>query len=120
VAQQAGGADHPGGNLALLGGARTGTGAKGGVQIGLNGVGGDKLIQLLELAGQRVVGLLRSGFVTDSEMPANTGDLVLFFADCATAPTANPNSGTIVYSYVGGLTSRTPTTGVVVALSPSM
>lgn len=91
-----------GGTLILGGGARNGTGAKGGVQLRMNAEQ-DILLQLVEpLNGQKVLGLLKNGAVTSSDMPANTGDMVAYIANTATPPTSgSPSNGVIMFAEGG-------------------
>lgn len=101
-AQGSGGGNGNGGALILLGGALNGTGLRGGVQIGFNGVVTETNIELAELvSGRRVLAFLRGAVLTTTQMPTNTGDLVSFWGNCATAPTASPVSGGIVYEEGG-------------------
>src|SRR5687767_14943240 len=61
-----------------------------------------RMVQLHTVAaGRRVLGLVSQSGVTSTNMPANTGDRVMFIADRATAPTANASGGHIYYSDTG-------------------
>ena len=51
--------------------------------------------------------------LTNTQMPANTGDLVLWVGDAATVPTADPASGHIYYSDAGKPAWRWATTHTV-------
>lgn len=100
-----GGANNNGGPLNLVGGAQRGAGLKGPARLAV-GVAADTLgetmVEVVEIAaGRRVVALARGTALAAVDMPANTGDLVVNIGAAATAPTAAPGSGTIVYS-VGG------------------
>lgn len=90
-----------GGNLTLRGGANNSTGLKGGVRVQLNGTTTTMFETTEVIAGNRVTALNRAANLTSTEMPANTGDLVTFVGDTATAPTANAVSGGILYSESG-------------------
>lgn len=56
---------------------------------------------------RRVLSLLRGSHVTETQMPANTGDMVVFVADAVTVPTAAPVGGEIIYGEGGQLKCRT-------------
>lgn len=94
-----------GGHLLLQGGAEKGAaaGKKGGVRLQLNGTT-ETIVEATEVAiGQRVVALCRGSDVTTTQMPAGTGDGVVYLANAATAPTTNPASGGVLYSSGGNL-----------------
>lgn len=60
------------------------------------------LVEATEVvAGRRVLALCRTADVTATELPANSGDLVIYLGNAATAPTAAPASG-LVYFASGG------------------
>jgi hypothetical protein len=62
------------------------------------------LVELAEvLTTKRVLALMRGSVLTTTQMPANTGDRVIYVADAATVPTAPPVSGTIFLSDGGAL-----------------
>lgn len=85
-----------GGELQLLSG--TGATAPGKWTAKL---GSTTLFQMVDLgSGREVVSLLSA--VTTTEMPANTGDRVLFMAARTTAPTAAPVGGCILYTNSSG------------------
>jgi len=115
-AQSTGGVNLPGGNLILTGGLKNGTGLRGGVKLKMN-AGGDTMMQLVEpIASQKVIGLLKNGNITSAEMPAGTGDMVMYIADTVTPPTSgNPVNGVILYSESGELKFKQPN-GSVTAL----
>lgn len=119
---QAGGtsaANQAGGLLDLRGGIRNGTGLKGGVRLSLNGTSPESLVELTEIsAGQRVLALVRTSPLTTSQMPANTGDGVAYFATAQTVPTANPVSGFILYVDGNGLRARGPSGTVTTIAAP--
>ena len=99
------GANVHGGHLLLRGGAEKGAaaGKKGGVRLQLNATT-ETLVEATEVAiGQRVVALCLGADVTATELPASTGDRVVYVANCATAPTATPVSGGILYASAGNL-----------------
>lgn len=89
-----------GGNVILSGGAKNGTGIKGGVKLQLNNSSSDTLLQATEAAsGQRIIGLFKE---TIDGSNVTSGDKVLFVGDAATAPSTNPVDGFLLYSE-GGL-----------------
>lgn len=103
--------NRTGGTLILQGGARNGTaGKRGGVQIGLNGTTeylvevGD--VQAEGTAPSRVLALLRSAAITSTEMPTNTGDLVIYIGNAAAVPSANAVGGGVLYAEGGALKWR--------------
>lgn len=63
-------------------------------------------VQAGTTAPSRAVILNRGAAITATEMPTNTGDLVVYIGNCATAPTANSVSGGILYSEAGALKWR--------------
>lgn len=86
--------------LRLQGGRRQGTGLRGPAQMQWNA--DDTTFQTgVEtanvVADNRVVALARGADLTSTQMPANTGDLVVYIGVAATAPTANPVSGFVLY-----------------------
>lgn len=101
-AQTSVGTNASGGNLILSGGGKNGSGTKGGILFQLDN-NTDTLMQLVAPSStQRILGLLKNGSITATEMPANTGDLVMYVADTATPPTSgNPVNGVVVYSESG-------------------
>lgn len=74
-----------------------------GLSVGINTAAGTMIEAVEVSAGRRVVSLALGADLTTTEMPANTGDRVVYVADCATAPTANPVSGGVLYSSGGDL-----------------
>lgn len=59
---------------------------------------GISALALVQLTGtQRILALFAGNGFSTTQMPANTGDLVAFIAAAATAPTANPVGGMILY-----------------------
>jgi hypothetical protein len=83
-------------------------GVRGAVRMEIGGAG----VVMIEGAepgvGRRVVALCRGAALTATQMPANTGDLVAYLANCAAAPTANAFGGGILYSDAGALKWRGP------------
>lgn len=103
-AQSAGGSNNAGGFLIMGGGISTGTGLRGGVRLQ---AGSSVMAELTEVVlNQRVLALLRGSALTSTQMPSNTGDLVMYIGNAATAPTANPVSGGILYAEAGALKWR--------------
>lgn len=93
-----------GGNLILSGGNKgLGSGLLGGIHLKLGN--GDTVLQLAEVAtNRRVLSLLHTGSISTSDMPANTGNMVIYVRDTTTPPTSgSPTNGTIVYSSGGQL-----------------
>lgn len=96
---------NAGGVLHLQGGRRNSTGLKGGVRLQLNPDDSafESMAELVEVAAsRRVLSLVRGANLTTTQMPANTGDRVLYIADAGTVPTADPVTGHIYYSTAGG------------------
>jgi hypothetical protein len=76
------------------------------------------MVEVAEVAtGRRAVVLGLGAAVTATELPAGTGDRVLYIADYATAPTANPVSGQLLYAGGHALAARSPN-GVTTDISP--
>jgi hypothetical protein len=69
---------------------------------------GSTYLELAVLATNReVLSLMLGSNITTTEMPANTGDKVIFLATATTAPSANPSSaGIIVYANSGAFVTR--------------
>jgi hypothetical protein len=79
----------------------------------------DGIIQTTELvAGRRVSALNRGAALTTTNMGTGTGDLVTFLGECASAPSANPSGGGILYVQSGALKYRS-STGMVYELTGS-
>lgn len=121
--QTGGSANNNGGALILCGGdAGTGGGGAAGligpVQISL----GTSLpiVSMIETAQlsttRRVVSLCRAAAITSTELPTSSGDLIVYIGNAATAPTADPVSGGILYSEGGALKWR-GTTGTVTTIA---
>jgi hypothetical protein len=74
-----------------------------------NGIDGDTHLELVELeANRRIVAIAQGADLTTAEMPANTGDKVVFIAESAATPTANPNGGDILFVQGGVMKYRDP------------
>lgn len=95
-----------GGAMILGGGNPALTGLRRGVQLCLNNTSGVFVEGSEVIAGNRILSLLRTSAMTTTQMPANTGDLVVYVGNCATAPTANAVSGGILYCEAGALKYR--------------
>jgi hypothetical protein len=101
-----------GGALLLQGGARGSTSGKyGAVRLQMGGSTAQTMVEACDVqaeatAPSRVLSLVRSTALTTTQMPTNTGDLVIYIGNCATAPTANPVSGGILYVEAGALKYR--------------
>ena len=96
---QAGFTGNQGGSLVLSSGAGTAPGGSvgNGVAIQLGGLG--NLMEATYLStSNRVLSLVRSGALTTSQMPVNTGDLVVYVGNAATIPTALPTGGAIMWA----------------------
>jgi len=108
-AQGTTGTNMAGGTLILSGGAKNGSGLKGGVQLRMDG-SNDTVLQLVEpISGQRVFGLFKNGAITSTDMPANTGDMVAYIANTSTPPTSgNPSNGVIMFAEGGVLKVKQP------------
>lgn len=88
-----------GGNVVLSGGARNGTGLKGGIKLQLNNSPTDTLLQVIEAASsRRVVGLFRQT-INATHVPS--GDMVMYIGDTTTPPTSDPSGGVLLYSEAG-------------------
>lgn len=108
TAQSSSGLNKKGGNVIISGG------------IGVTGLGGgvalraynddtnnyDNMIQLAPLSRnpnprRRVLSLLHPTNLTTTDMPAATGDMVMYIRNTATPPSGGlPTNGTILYSYL--------------------
>jgi hypothetical protein len=106
-----------GGILQLQGGRRNSTGLKGGVRLQLNPDDSavETMVECVEVAAsRRVVSLCRGANLTTTQMPASSGDRVVYLENAATDPAAAPVGGGIIYESAGALvhygTSSTVTT----------
>lgn len=105
IAQGSSFASGAGGNVIISGGTHGAGGLKGGARIQLDGY---NLVQLSEaIAGQRVLSLVGSSTLTSSDMPASSGDMVIYIRDILNAggviPVAPPVNGTVLFSNGGQL-----------------
>ncbi len=101
--------NNSGGKLRLDGGRRAGTGNYGPVAIRLNADDSTSytMLEATHLGNaRRIVSLCRAADLTTTEMPTDTGDLVMYIGNAATAPTASPVSGGILYCEGGALKYR--------------
>lgn len=115
-AQNTTGVNQDGGFLVLSGGARDGIGIRGGVRMRMNGGAvGETMLELAQpINNQRVLSLVNAASLTSTQMPANTGDMVVYIANTATPPTSgSPVGGVIMYSE-SGLLKIKQTDGIVV------
>lgn len=103
IAQTSSLASAKGGDVIISGGSPGSGGLKGGVKIQLDS-SANNLLQAVEVAsGRRVLSLVNSADLTTADMPANTGDMVIYVRNAVTAPNAAgiPVNGTIMYSDAG-------------------
>lgn len=115
------GSNNAGGTLFLRGGRRAGTGNYGTVALQLNQDDSTvfTMLELSHLANlRRILALCRGSALTTTQMPTDTGDLVVYIANAATVPTANPVGGGIIYGEGGALKYR-GTSGTVTTLGPA-
>ena len=111
-AQGVGSGTGNGGNVYLYGGHQsTGSTLAGGVSLSIGGnpfteEAGTFIIQALEvLTGKQVIAFFPndSGGLTTADMPANTGNQVVYIGDATTAPTTSSPTGSILWSQNGTL-----------------
>jgi hypothetical protein len=104
TAQSATGNTRNGGDVVLQGGGPGAGGLRGGVQLRMHN-GAVVMAQFTEVAAnRRVMSLLHGGPLTTIDMPANTGDMVMYIRNAVTPPTSgNPINGSILYSSGGQL-----------------
>jgi len=108
IAQSTTAAGLNGGNIILSGGNKgSGATSRGGVRLQING---SDLVSIFEpIANQRVLSLVNGSQLSYTQMPANTGDLVMYIANTTTPPTTgNPVGGCILYSQSGQLYVKQP------------
>lgn len=88
------------GPLRLGSGAKQGAGLPGPVRFYLNGSGFEYMMECATVvAGNHVIALCTGGTtLTSTNMPANTGNYVVWLGNATTAPTANPVGGCIQYT----------------------
>lgn len=100
-----------GARLLLSSGNRAGSGLRGAVQLVLGAV--DMMVEVTEVAsGRRVVVLNRMSAITTTQLPANTGDGVVYLGNVVTAPTAAPVSGGVGWADTGALKWIEPNSAV--------
>jgi hypothetical protein len=95
-----------GGNVIISGGNSGSSGMRGGVLLKIaDTINSSIPVQAVEVAPfRRVLSLMHTGNLTGSDMPASTGDMVMYVRDAVTPPSAgSPVNGTIVYSSGGQL-----------------
>jgi hypothetical protein len=104
TAQSGTATNRNGGDVVLQGGGRGSGGLRGGVQLRLNN-GATTMAQATEVAvDRRVLSLVHGSTLSTVDMPADTGDMVIYVRDAVTTPnTGNPTNGTILYSTGGQL-----------------
>jgi hypothetical protein len=117
-AQSSIGAGKNGGSLILSGGAPGTSGLRGSVKLQLTTsiptgypttaitpINSFNMIQLAEpAAGRRVLSLCCPSDLTIFDMPANTGDMVVYLRNAASIPTTgSPSNGVLMYSSGGQL-----------------
>jgi hypothetical protein len=99
----AAGANGDGGPLVLTGGKSDGTGLKGRVQLGLNlddtAANIQHMVEVAEItATRRAIALANIAVITTTELPASTGDGIVYLANAQTVPSADAVAGHIYYS----------------------
>lgn len=105
LAQTSSFASGKGGDVVISGGSPGAGGLKGGVKLQVDS-GSASLLQITEVAtNRRVLSLLKTTDLTTVDMPAGSGDLVMYVRDTSTPPSIGtvPVNGTIVYSSGGQL-----------------
>jgi hypothetical protein len=96
-AQSSSGANGNGGIGRITGGDLNGSGLPGGVQLCLGAASPECMVEVAEpTLGNSIVALAFGAPITSTQMPANTGDGVVFFSVAVTLPTALPASGSIL------------------------
>jgi hypothetical protein len=126
------GANADGGRIIIQGGRKNNDGVNAGRLRGVTMSLGDQaagpLFELTELqasltaagTGTRMIALLRNGFMTTTEMPTGSGDLVIFIGNAASVPTANPASGSVLYvDPADGATKIRGRSGTVTTIAPA-
>lgn len=104
--QSPGAANSAGGFVHIEGGQRSGTGNFGGWRGRLNASATENMVEATDLGSgaARILSLVRGPNLTTTEMPANTGDQVIYIGNASTAPTTGtPVSGGILYVTAGAL-----------------
>lgn len=106
--QATGGGNGNGGDVVVRSGNKNGSGVPGKIQLAISVSSTVYMMEALEIAsGRNILALCGGAAVTTTEMPANSGDKVIWLAPCDTAPTANPGGdGVILYGSRGVLYAR--------------
>jgi len=93
-----------GGDVVISGGSPGIGGKLGGVTLCMDS-GAIAMIDAREVAaGRRVIGLFNGSEISSTQMPSDTGDMVMFIKNAATEPTSgSPVGGAILYSSIGQL-----------------
>lgn len=112
------GTSRNGGPVTIAGGAPGPGGRQGGIRLqftssvpggypttSLTGIVSANMIQLSEVAvGRRVLSLCNPSDLNIVDMPANSGDMVMYIRNAVSVPsTGSPSNGTILYSSAGEL-----------------
>lgn len=103
-----------GGSLVLAGGKPGNGGLHGGIKLqltntipgtypnSLSGITFSNMLQITEVAAnRRVLSLVHAANLSTSDMPINTGDMVIYVRNAVTNPSAAPTNGFIFYSSSG-------------------
>jgi len=97
-------ANTNGGNFIASGGDPGTGGLKGGVKLQIGAISNaDNMVQLTSLSGtptgRRILSLVNSADLSTTDMPDDTGDMVIHIHDAVESPdTGTPSNGVIVYS----------------------
>lgn len=102
------GTNRNAGNLLLRGGARDGSGLKGGVKIQMNNTTETMFEAVAVVDGYRITALNRGANLTSTQMPLDSGDLVTYIGNANIVPQVAPVSGGILYSNAGALEWYSP------------
>jgi len=98
----AGGGTFNGGNLLLTGGKPDGAGFFGRTALAFNAddtsANVQQMVEIAQTANGRFLALCFLGLATSTQMPAASGDAVIFVANAATNPAADAVGGHIYYS----------------------
>lgn len=87
--------------------------------VGLEGAASTTYFEVTEVAaGRHVISLVRGAELTTTQMPASTGDGVVYLANAATDPSANSVGGGILYESGGAFVHR-GTSGTVTTVAPA-
>lgn len=111
-----------GGDIVMRSGYNGSASTMGGFRAEFYAAGAGSYPAFIEMvmpaAGRRVVALCSqvNGGITTTQMPANTGDGVIYIGNAATVPTADSVSGGILYSEGGALKWR-GTSGTITTLA---